>query len=120
MGRTKSRTTKPLRKPLSSKSKSVIGGTYDQMESVKLSLYEFGHIRVQETRGELETRESQDQSDLMLGRLCFCCKTVRFRMLNWAYNCHFCKKNVRTILFKKSFFNRKTLLQLGNLICAFI
>ena len=120
IGRTKSRTTKPLRKPLSSKSKSVIGGTYDQMESVKLSLYEFGHIRVQETRGELETRESQDQSDLMLGRLCFCCKTVRFRMLNWAYNCHFCKKNVRTILFKKSFLNRKTYLKLGNLICAFI
>ena len=102
MGRTKSRTTKPLRKPLSAKSKPVIVGASDQLESVKLSLFEFGHIRVQETRGELETRESQDASDLSLGRLCFCCKTVRFRMLNWAYNCHFCKKNVRTIFLQYS------------------
>ena len=97
--RTKSRTScKPLRKPLSSKRRSVIGGASDQLESVRLSLFEFSHIRVQETRAELECCEDEEdedkRADLEMGRVCFCCKTVRFRMLNWAYNCHFCKKNV--------------------------
>ena len=32
--------------------------------------------------------------ELEMGRVCFSCRAVRFRMLNWAYNCHFCKKNV--------------------------
>ena len=67
--------------------------------SVKLSLFEFGHIRVQETRAELAMMEMEDGSEaslseLEMGRVCFCCRAVRFRMLNWAYNCHFCKKNV--------------------------
>ena len=98
--RTKSRTgCKPLRKPLTSKRRSVIGGASDQLESVRLSLFEFSHIRVQETRAELECCEDEEEdedkrADLEMGRVCFCCKTVRFRMLNWAYNCHFCKKNV--------------------------
>ena len=99
--RNKSRTTKPLRQPLtssSSKCRSVMGGG-DQLESVRLSLFEFSHIRVQETRAELECCDDDDldderRTDLEMGRVCFCCKNTRFRMLNWAYNCHFCKKNV--------------------------
>ena len=59
---------------------------------VDSSLFEFGHIRVQETRAELECGHAGD--DLEMGRVCFCCQVTRFRMLNWAYNCYFCKKNV--------------------------
>ena len=92
---------KPLRKPLSVRlPPSRSNNDFDRLEtSVKLSLFEFGHIRVQETRAELAMMEMEDEdgvslSELEMGRVCFCCRAVRFRMLNWAYNCHFCKKNV--------------------------
>ena len=97
------RTVKPLRKPLSIRSPpSRSNSDFDRLEtSVKLSLFEFGHIRVQETRAELAMMEMEEEdtggaslSELEMGRVCFSCRAVRFRMLNWAYNCHFCKKNV--------------------------
>ena len=92
---------KPLRKPLAARSRSS-KSDFERLEtSVKLSLFEFGHIRVQETRAELAMLEEQEedgsgvsQGELEMGRVCFCCRAVKFRMLNWAYNCHFCKKNV--------------------------
>merc|ERR1719350_2362388 len=45
---------------------------------------------------EMEEEDGSEASltELEMGRVCFCCRAVRFRMLNWAYNCHFCKKNV--------------------------
>jgi len=93
------RTAKPLRKPLSAHPRPVIGYQSDKIESVKLSLFEFGHIRVQETRAELECGHAG--ADLEMGRVCFCCQVTRFRMLNWAYNCYFCKKNVCSSCFVK-------------------
>ena len=98
------RTVKPLRLPLSTRSPSSRSNNdFDSRleTSVKLSLFEFGHIRVQETRAELAMMEMEEEAgseasltELEMGRVCFCCRAVRFRMLNWAYNCHFCKKNV--------------------------
>ena len=96
------RTVKPLRLPLSARSPRSNNDFDSRLEtSVKLSLFEFGHIRVQETRAELAMMEMGEEagsetslSELEMGRVCFCCRAVRFRMLNWAYNCHFCKKNV--------------------------
>ena len=94
---------KPLRKPLALQSPSSRSShDLDRLEtSVKLSLFEFGHIRVQETRAELAMMEMEEGDssgvslqELEMGRVCYCCRAVRFRMLNWAYNCHFCKKNV--------------------------
>ena len=92
---------RPLRKPLSARlPSSRSNNDFDRLEtSVKLSLFEFGHIRVKETRAELAMMEMEEEagvslSELEMGRVCFCCRAVRFRMLNWAYNCHFCKKNV--------------------------
>ena len=102
--RTVSRKVRPLRKPLGVGPRAVIGshrGESDQFDAgVRLSLFEFSHIRVQETRGQLET-DPDLTGDLAQGRTCFCCRAVRFRMLNWAYNCHFCKKNVCSSCFVK-------------------
>ena len=105
--RTPNRKNKELRRPLSSSVSGQVKSPspnspkprVDSVDSsgVRLSLFEFGHIRVQETRGELESDgECSDglRRDLESGRVCFCCQNVRFRMLNWAYSCQFCKRNV--------------------------
>ena len=100
--RTVNRTKKELRRPFSGtvakyRSTKTSGESLDTA-GVRLSLFEFGHIRVQETRAELESDFEGNEGlrqDLESGRVCFCCQNVRFRMLNWAYSCHFCKRNVK-------------------------
>eukprot|EP00092_Neocalanus_flemingeri_P014386 GFUD01015518.1.p1 GENE.GFUD01015518.1~~GFUD01015518.1.p1 ORF type:complete len:691 (-),score=152.70 GFUD01015518.1:104-2176(-) len=68
----------------------------ENMDLVKLSLFEFSHIRTQETKAEVDgfICGAEKKRDLELGKICFSCKDVRFKMINWAYACKFCKKNV--------------------------
>jgi len=102
--RTGNKCNKELRRPFSSTQNSPsksgstnVGSDSLDTSGVKLSLFEFGHIRVQETRAELECDLADNEGlrlDLESGRVCFSCQNVRFRMLNWAYSCQFCKRNV--------------------------
>ena len=104
--RTANRSSRELRRPFSStvtgapRSTNLGEDTLDTT-GVRLSLFEFGHIRVQETKAELECDHVNNEGlrlDLESGRVCFCCQNVRFRMLNWAYSCQFCKRNVKYFL----------------------
>ena len=62
---------------------------------VKLSLFEFIHIRTQETKADLDAFVGNGKEDLKQGKLCFCCKSVQFRLMRWGYECRICKHNVR-------------------------
>ena len=89
-----------LRRPFSGRQPSTKppGVTTVDTSGIRLSLFEFGHIRVQETKAELECELSDNPGlrlDLESGRVCFCCQNVRFRMLNWAYSCQLCRRNVK-------------------------
>ena len=91
---------KELRRPFSGCQQSTKPPGVSTVDSsgIRLSLFEFGHIRVQETKAELECDHSDNPGlrlDLESGRVCFCCQNVRFRMLNWAYSCQLCRRNVK-------------------------
>ena len=91
---------KELRRPFSGSQQSTKPPGVSTVDSsgVRLSLFEFGHIRSQETKAELECDHADNPGlrlDLESGRVCFCCQNVRFRMLNWAYSCQLCRRNVK-------------------------
>ena len=68
----------------------------ENLDLVKLSLFEFSHIRTQENKAELDGYmcSAEKRGDLEQGKICFSCKNVRFKLINWAYDCNICKKNV--------------------------
>ena len=85
----------PQSKPKStSRSESVL--KTENLDLVKLSLFEFSHIRSQEAKAELDGYicSFEKKRDLEQGKICFSCKNVRFKLINWAYDCKICKKNV--------------------------
>jgi len=75
----------------------------ENMDLVKLSLFEFSHIRTQETKAELDGYicSFEKKQGLEQGKICFSCKNVRFKLINWAYDCKICKKNVCSKCFIK-------------------
>jgi len=75
----------------------------ENLDLVKLSLFEFSHIRTQETKAELDGYlcSIDKKRDLEQGKICFSCKNVRFKLINWAYDCKICKKNVCSKCFIK-------------------
>ena len=98
----RSNNNKELRRPFSGSQQSTKppspGVSTVDSSGVRLSLFEFGHIRSQETKAELECDHADNPGlrlDLETGRVCFCCQNVRFRMLNWAYSCQLCRRNVK-------------------------
>jgi spire-like protein len=84
-----------------SRSESVV--KTENLDLVKLSLFEFSHIRTQETKAELDGYicSLEKKRDLEQGKICFSCKNVRFKLINWAYDCKICKKNVCSKCFIK-------------------
>lgn len=92
----------PQSKPKStSRSESVL--KTENLDLVKLSLFEFSHIRSQEAKAELDGYicSFEKKRDLEQGKICFSCKNVRFKLINWAYDCKICKKNVCSKCFIK-------------------
>jgi len=77
--------------------------TTENLDLVKLSLFEFSHIRTQENKAELDGYlcSAEKRGDLEQGKICFSCKNVRFKLINWAYDCNICKKNVCSKCFIK-------------------
>jgi len=75
----------------------------ENFDLVKLSLFEFSHIRTQETKAELDGYicVAGKKKDIEQGKVCFVCKDVRFKMINWAYACKICNKNVCSKCFIK-------------------
>ena len=82
--------TKSTRKTVESNSKN------ENLDLVKLSLFEFSHIRTQETKAELDgyIGTVMKKQELEQGKMCFSCKNVRFKLINWAYECKICRKSV--------------------------
>jgi len=75
----------------------------ENLDLVKLSLFEFSHIRTQENKAEIDGYlcSVEKKRDLEQGKICFSCKNVRFKLINWAYDCNICKKNVCSKCFIK-------------------
>jgi len=89
--------TKSTRKTVESNSKN------ENLDLVKLSLFEFSHIRTQETKAELDgyIGTVMKKQELEQGKMCFSCKNVRFKLINWAYECKICRKSVCSKCFIK-------------------
>ena len=68
----------------------------ESLSSLNLNLEELRHIRTQLTKAELEEKnfDTDLHSELKTGKTCFICMTVKFGIINWAYNCRICTKYV--------------------------
>ena len=45
---------------------------------------------------ELEEKNIGEElrAELLLGNICFLCMTIKFGLINWAYDCKICQKKV--------------------------
>ena len=68
----------------------------ESLASLNLNLEEVQHIRTQLTKAELEEKNIGEElrTELLLGKICFLCMTVKFGLISWAYDCKICQKNV--------------------------
>ena len=68
----------------------------ESLASLSLNLEEVQHIRTQLTKAELEEKNIGEElrTELLLGKICFLCMTVKFGLISWAYDCKICQKNV--------------------------
>uniref|UniRef100_A0A8C5FDF2 Spire-type actin nucleation factor 1a n=1 Tax=Gadus morhua TaxID=8049 RepID=A0A8C5FDF2_GADMO len=66
------------------------------VECLALTVEEVMHIRQVLVKAELEKFQQYKEiyTALKKGKLCFSCRTKRFSLFTWSYNCQFCKRPV--------------------------
>ncbi|XP_059898617.1 protein spire homolog 1 isoform X4 [Gadus macrocephalus] len=66
------------------------------VECLALTVEEVMHIRQVLVKAELEKFQQYKEiyTALKKGKLCFSCRTKRFSLFTWSYNCQFCKRTV--------------------------
>ena len=69
----------------------------ESLASLNLNLEEVSHIRNALTKAELEDKNFDEEfhQELLTGKTCFICMTVKFGIISWGYNCKICTKYVR-------------------------
>ncbi|KAG8442223.1 hypothetical protein GDO86_011139 [Hymenochirus boettgeri] len=73
------------------------------VECLALTVEEVMHIRQVLVKAELEKFQQYKDiyNALKKGKLCLCCRTKRFSLFTWSYNCQFCKRPVCSQCCKK-------------------
>ncbi|KAK0138584.1 Protein spire 1 [Merluccius polli] len=73
------------------------------VECLALTVEEVMHIRQVLVKAELEKFQQYKDiyTALKKGKLCFSCRTKRFSLFTWSYNCQFCKRPVCSQCCKK-------------------
>jgi signal recognition particle GTPase len=71
----------------------------DSLASLNINLDEVSHIINVLTKAEIEEKNFDEEfhQELLMGKTCFICMTVKFGIISWGYNCKICQKYVRFI-----------------------
>ncbi|KAI4885826.1 hypothetical protein NFI96_012884 [Prochilodus magdalenae] len=93
---------RPFVPPSRQSSKSLEEFCYP-VECLTLTVEEVMHIRQVLVKAELEKFQQYKDiyNALKKGKLCFSCRTKRFSIFTWSYNCQFCKRPVCSQCCKK-------------------
>ncbi|CAL8296972.1 unnamed protein product [Lota lota] len=89
--------------PLSRQSSKSLEEFGFPVECLALTVEEVMHIRQVLVKAELEKFQQYKDiyTALKKGKLCFSCRTKRFSLFTWSYNCQFCKRPVCSQCCKK-------------------